>query len=677
MRRRTWTTRRRALAVVLAGALCLCGVVLVVPASAGPRPAAPWHPEAATYGVGEVANLGVTMSDGTVLRVDEYYPTTASGAPAPGPFPVLLTQVPYGKDGLADPVEGNSYENPYFVQRGYLEVVADVRGTGDSQGQFGLFDPVQATDGATLVDWCAHLPRSNGNVGLFGGSYFGINQFLTAAAVGPHSHLKAIFPEVAGKDVYRDTAFFGGAFDAEFGAIFLGGTAEDNLVQPPQETAKASSPDPGDTAGVELQHAGGVAAFQGAMAANLATGGDETYDGAYWLARSPQTMLQRIVDNHIPAFMVGGWYDLFQRGEPLNYSGLQNAYDGRPVTAPMLPDQKVTGRYQLIMEPRYHLTCCVPPSAAIDDNAVQLAWFDQFLRGENTGITDTTHPLHVYELGGGGYVDARTYPFAEATPTTLYLGAGPSGSTAPSTNDGTLGASRPTNATGADTVLFTGASEPCDRQTEQWAAGTPDVGLQAAGLGDDPCASNDILKQAGPGSLTYTTAPFARDEVVAGPVDVTVYATSTAPDTYLEATLEDVPAGKAATSTPLTAGALLGSLRAVDRARSWYAPSGAPVLPYHPYTQSSQTPVPVGAVTRFDIEVFPTFAEIHAGDRLRLTITTSDSPHVLFTPAQLAHLAGGVYGVQRNAAASSFVEVPLAPTSAYTDTCRVCRNPLP
>ncbi len=655
----------RSAGVVLAA--CVCSCVFVSPA------AAQWKPEPATYGLGEINNIGVRMSDGTVLRVDEFFPTTASGAAANGPFPVLLTQVPYGKDNSS----GSGYDNPYLVQRGYIEVVADVRGAGDSQGTFGMFDPVQATDGATLVNWSAHLPNSSGNVGLFGASYFGINQLLTAAAVGPHSHLKAIFPELAGNDLYRDTAFFGGVFDVEFGSIFLDGMAGYNTANPPLETAAATSPDPADTAGVELQHASGVASYQGATTVNLATQGDMTYDGAYWMARNPRTMLARIVANDIPAFLVGGWYDLFQRGELLNYSGLQNAYDGRPVGAPMLPNQHLTGRYQLLMEPRYHLTCCAPDSGAIDDNDLQLEWFDQFLKGEVTGVTDTNDPLHVYTLGSGKYVDTRTYPFSEATPTTLYLGAGSSGSSAPSTNDGTLTATKPTSASGQDPVAFTGATQPCDRQTEQWSAGAGDVAYADTGQPDETCAGNDIGKQAGPGSLTYTTAPFAKSEVIAGPIDATIDATSTAPDTYLEATLEDIPAGSKASSTSITSGGLLGSLRALDAKLSWFAPDRNPLIPYHPYSQASVEAVPTGKVTRFDIEVFPTFAEIPAGDRLRVTITTSDSPHLLFTPEQLQSLAGGVYEVQHNRAAASFLELPLAPASAYTRACSVCSNPLP
>lgn len=156
---------------VLAGALLAC-VVLAAPASA-------WQPDPATYGVGSQLNLPVTMSDGTVLRANVYYPTDAkTGAEAGGPFPVILTQTPYGKDNSEFSALGAGASD-YLVQRGYIDVTVDVRGTGGSQGEWGLFDPIQGHDGATLVNWAAGLPRSTGDVGLLGPSYLGINQFET------------------------------------------------------------------------------------------------------------------------------------------------------------------------------------------------------------------------------------------------------------------------------------------------------------------------------------------------------------------------------------------------------------------------------------------------------------------------------------------------------------------
>jgi hypothetical protein len=170
--------------------------------------------------------------------------------------------------------------------------------------------------------------------------------------------------------------------------------------------------------------------------------------------------------------------------------------------------------------------------------------------------------------------------------------------------------------------------------------------------------------------LTYTPDPFASPTVLGGPIDATIYATSTTKDAEWVATVEDVAPNGA--STPLTAGALLGSFRSVAAGKSWYAPDGMPLLPYHPYTQASATPVTTGSVTRFDVEVFPTVAMLAPGHRLRLTITTSDTPHLAPTPAQLANLAGGAYQVQRNAAAASFVELPLAPAASLAAPCALC-----
>jgi hypothetical protein len=67
-------------------------------------------------------------------------------------------------------------------------------------------------------------------------------------------------------------------------------------------------------------------------------------------------------------------------------------------------------------------------------------------------------------------------------------------------------------------------------------------------------------------------------------------------------------------------------------------------------------------MTRYDIEVFPTFARIPAGWRLRVTLTSSDTPHLLPSVTQLINLAGGVYTIDRR---SSFVNMPLAPATAF------------
>jgi predicted acyl esterase len=149
---------------------------------------------------------------------------------------------------------------------------------------------------------------------------------------------------------------------------------------------------------------------------------------------------------------------------------------------------------------------------------------------------------------------------------------------------------------------------------------------------------------------------MGRAGLLGGPITATIYASSTTPETQLVAELEDVtPSGS---SYPLTEGALLGSLRAVDQSRSWSA-NGMTLLPHHPYTQASATPVTPGAVTEYQIEIFPTLATIAAGDRLRLTLSTADTSHLTPLPQQLPQLAGGVYTVGHSTAAPSSLTVEL------------------
>jgi uncharacterized protein len=210
----------------------------------------------------------------------------------------------------------------------------------------------------------------------------------------------------------------------------------------------------------------------------------------------------------------------------------------------------------------------------------------------------------------------------------------------------------PTIAT-SDTIAWSPSGAACGRPIDQWSMGGISVPAGSAGL-LAPCADDDQVSQIGPWATTYTSAPFPHPETVAGPITATVYASSTTPETELVAELEDVtPSGA---SYPLTEGALLGSLRAVDQSRSWTA-DGTTILPYHPYTQTSAHPVAPGAVTRHQIQIFPTLATIATGDRLRLTLSTTDAPHLTPLPKQLPELAGGIYTIDRSAVAPSSLTV--------------------
>ena len=672
-------------------------------ALAAPAVADAWSPEPATFGVSAPTQSVVKMSDGVELAVDVYVPTDPkTGAPAPGRFPVILAQTPYGKRSAVttssastdngqpsgQSLGGDGYY-PYLVQRGYVNVIADIRGTGSSAGDFELFGPREMQDGTELVRWSAGLPDSDGRVGLDGSSYLGLNQIYTAALVGPGSPLKAIFPMAAGDDLYRDLSFMGGLPNDEFAAVFAGLRASMIAAQPDDP---ANSPAPLGTTAV--QRAQQYAALDGSLYSEIDTGGPRAYDNDFWTQRAPSAYLQRVVANGVPAFLVGGWFDVYQRGEPLNFAGLQDAWAAtqsapapaprRPAArtrrpsgsagarhqrvhraraahavarvsagsapldpsrpAPMSAGQPVTGRYQLAMGPWYHN----PEVLGLPLQQLQLRWFDTWLKGEPTGMAATANPLHVYELGANRWFDSARYPLANSTARTLWLGSG------------ALSDRPPRAAQPADALPWSAESSPCNRGTDQWNTGLGTYVAALAGAPAPVCDNQDAGSQAA--AVTYTSPPLSAPISIAGPIDVTLYATSTTADAELVATLEDVaPDGS---SFPLSTGALLGSLRAVDAQRSWQV-GGQTVLPWHAYTQASRQPVTPGAVERYDIEVYPVFARVAAGHQVRLTVT-SGTTALAPTPAQLPGLAGGVYELEHGPGAPSHVTLPLADGAALT-----------
>lgn len=615
------------------------GTSTPIPASVLRASAAPghhWQPDRATYGVGKLADQSIRMHDGTVLKADVYFPTRG-GKQAAGPFPVVLTLTPYGKGVLGAGSGSGGDEtgpSPYLVRRGFIDVVVDVRGTGASQGQFGLFDPQQDRDGAQLVRWAARRANSDGKVGMYGASYLGIDQILTAAALPKGSPLKAIFPVVPANDLYKDTATMGGLIDIEFDAFYLGLTGGLNTVGPlvegMQDPQKLDSVLP-----AEISHLQDLANFDAKFTAQTLSGGPSAYDGRYWQLRNPVNVLKKIVANRIPAYLVGGEYDLFQRGEPLDFSGLQNAWAGRPVRAPMSPHQRVTGRYQLLDGPFTHLS---GSTAALDP--LMLEWFDTWLKGRHTGMATTPTPLHYYDLGTKRYTEHARYPFPAAHATRYWFGPNRS-----------LRRARPA-AGGSTTLYWSPAGNPCGRPTDQWSAGAPSLATGYVQPGAPCVDGNDSGGQQGPDRTTFTSRPLTKQATIAGPIDVTVNATATTTDTQWVAEIEDVaPDG---TSTPLTEGALLGSMRHVTRTGTWRGHDGNILLPNHTYAKADSRPVVPGRLTRYDLEVFPTYATIAAGHRIRVTLSTADTPHLAPTVPELANLTGGVYQVRGGA-----VELPL------------------
>jgi predicted acyl esterase len=183
-------------------------------------------------------DVPVSMRDGVTLRLNLYRPT------GPGPFPVILSAHPYGKDAVPRKTRRGWRLNPQFrvmnqpqpltisaetsweapdpvwwVQQGYAVINLDTRGGGHSDGRGDLLSDQEADDIAQVIAWAAGQPWSNGRVGMLGVSYLALSQYKVAALNPPA--LKAICPWEGFTDAYRDFFTSGGIVENGFARAWL------------------------------------------------------------------------------------------------------------------------------------------------------------------------------------------------------------------------------------------------------------------------------------------------------------------------------------------------------------------------------------------------------------------------------------------------------------------------
>src|ERR1700753_1168023 len=200
------------------------------------------HPPVTVYpmpvDVRKDEDVEVEMRDGVVLRLNLFRPTGA------GPFSVILSAHPYGKDEVSKKKGGGwslnkqfrimnqpeplrisdqtSWEAPdpvWWAQQGYAVINLDTRGGGHSGGRGDLLSDQEADDLAQVIAWAAEQPWSTGRVGMLGVSYLALSQYKVAALDPPA--LSAICPWEGFTDAYRDFFTPGGVVENGFARVWL------------------------------------------------------------------------------------------------------------------------------------------------------------------------------------------------------------------------------------------------------------------------------------------------------------------------------------------------------------------------------------------------------------------------------------------------------------------------
>lgn len=591
-------------AALAAGALLPTGTAHAAPVSAATGQAAaapvlataaatPWKPRGEQYtSTVTTTDLPIRMDDGVVLRGDLTRPAGADGKPVTTKLPVIVTITAYNKTVMASGGGGLAGAGPaYLVKRGYAQLTVDARGTGSSEGQWGAFSAREGKDAGAIMEWAASQPWSNGKTGMTGPSYMGISQ-LFAAAHQPKG-LKAIFPQVPAADVYRDVVASGGQIDVGFIPLWLGLVTATGVVPPAYGVQEPA-------AGFKMatDHLMGGLNFTLPLAVQAVLGGEPAYDGAFYRERSPISIIDKV---KVPTFLIGGEFDLFQRGTPLNFERLQK--NGVPT--------------KLIFGPWDHLQ---GSSGADVGKAgygtlaeLQLRWFDHYIKGRD-GQLDEIAPLTYFEQGSGTWVKKRKWIAADLSAKKYKL----SGASAIGGQSGRL-TSTTTPVAGKSIVPPLPVTGLCTRSANQWTAGVPNLLLP--GL---PCFHDNALNDLG--GLTFDTAPLGKAVRFQGPVNARLYVSSPSGDGMLSVAIEDVaPDGKV---SRISGGWQVIAHRALDTARSRYL-DGKLLQPYHPFTLAAKKKLASGQVAPVDVEVFPTGAVIKPGHRLRISVQAFDIPHLL------------------------------------------------
>jgi putative CocE/NonD family hydrolase len=426
------------------------------------------------------------MRDGVELVSDHYYP------PQPSPQPTLLMRQPYGRDIASTVV----YAHPvWFARHGYNVVIQDVRGRGDSEGDFYPFRN-EGADGADTIAWLRARPESNGRVGMYGFSYQGMTQLL-AAAEQPEG-LQCISPGMTACDLYHGWFYHGGALRL---ASTLGWglqllkedarrkklrEASDRLEQAWAQLASQTSVLP--VREHPALHGEGVPQY-------VLDWLDHVAPSEYWTSLDVSQRLGKI---RIPALHIAGWYDMFLRGSIDGFLALRKSAGS---------DFAREHQY-LLAGPWVHIpwgdrvgTADFGPEALVDTDTILLRWFDHWLK--DSGAFSGKARVRHFVLGENSWSEADTFP-TEAEYTLFLQSDGRANSRK---GNGTLSAVSPRR------------DEPCDIFVHD-----PEVPVIAPG---GPAAASGQFDQAalelGNNLLVYSTEPLEKPLWVFGIPRVVLY----------------------------------------------------------------------------------------------------------------------------------------------------------
>jgi putative CocE/NonD family hydrolase len=523
-------------------------------------------------------NVPIKMRDGAIIYSDVWRPDTG------GKYPTILTRTPYNKN-FSFPTRAG-YLNPQrFVRAGYAVVIQDVRGTSDSDGP-AFYWQQETADGYDSVEYIAQQPWCDGTVGMYGISYFGYTQW--AAAVAQPPHLVTICPAMTSMIPYAfpfsrkgDTFKLDAHLSWCLGQL-LAGLAARKLPRDEMESVLDSLVNLLDNKKEQLL----LLPLKDSPAAKLidklgmmptfADIVDHVDNTESWQSMGNPLPVEKVT---IPVLHISGWYD-----DDMIVNVLASYKDIKERGGSELAKQN----QRMLIGPWTHSTDLLnvvgeldfgqrASGAMVDVTGVHIRWFDHWLKNIQNGIMNEP-PIRFFSMGRNVWRNEKEWPPSGTTYIKFYLHSG--GMANSLSGDGSLSREIP-GSEQPDSFLY-----------------DPRNPVPSNELGQG--AFNQQIVETRPDILVYTSDMLKTDLDVSGPVTVSFWAATSAPDTDFSLKLVDVwPNGRA-----------YNIMDGVVRASSC----------------QGKRPLKSGQPYHFSLELGATSNVFKSGHKIRIEISSSNFP---------------------------------------------------
>lgn len=472
----------------------------------------------------------IPARDGISLATDIYLPAL-DGIASEEVWPIVLTRTPYSKDRERDVAFAQ-----LMARHGYVAAIQDIRGRYQSQGRFTKYSILDAPDGFDTIEWLSQQPYSDGRVGMWGTSY-GAHTQADAAKLNPPA-LKAMLLNQGGMTNAWDHAVrHGGAFELGRELTWAFRQIPEEQDDPVIQAFFASESISDWYQALPLRRGQNPLSIAPAFEAYFFEELTRSDYSDYWkkISLNWTSYYEQTADATM--LHVGGWYDIFLRGTIQNFQSLRELKDS--------PVQLLIGPWTHSGNTRtYAGDVDFGNSAAIEDfhGDFQRRWFDRYLKYPESA-SGRELPVRVFVMGsgdgrrteegrlqhGGYWVESETWPLPGLQPTPFYF--------AP---EGGLVTEKPTQAI-AETTFTADPEHPVPTLGGNVSARVNDGAYDQRERADFPGSREPYLPlKARRDVVVFQTEPLTEDVVVAGPLEVVLYASTSATDTDFTAKLIDV-----------------------------------------------------------------------------------------------------------------------------------------